>query len=90
MPSNRAIRLVKDDVLCNKASKDVADKNILTFDLMQNLPVPTLTHGSMFYSRQLWVYNFGIHNATTGRATMCMRVSQVEVLMRYVLACITI
>ena len=50
----------------------MADKNILTFDLMQNLPVPTLTHGSMFYSRQLWVYNFGIHNATTGRATMCM------------------
>ena len=43
----------------------MADKNILTFDLMQNVPVPTLTHGSMFYSRQLWVYNFGIHNATT-------------------------
>ena len=36
-----------------KASKDVADKTLLTFDLMQNLPVPTLTHGSMFYSRQL-------------------------------------
>ena len=43
---------------------------MITFDLMQNLPVPTLTHGSMFYLRQLWVYNFGIHNSTTGSASM--------------------
>ena len=45
---------------------------LVTFDLMQNLPVPTLTHGSMFYSRQLWVYNFGVHNATSGAANMYM------------------
>ena len=37
---------------------------------MQNLPVPTLTHGSMFYLHQLWVYNFGVHVRTTGSATM--------------------
>ena len=45
---------------------------LLTFDLMQNLPVPTLTHSSMFYQRQLWEYNFGIHDCVSGRATMCM------------------
>jgi len=45
---------------------------LITFDLMQNLPVPTLTHSSMFYSRQLWVYNFGIHNATSHSASMYM------------------
>ena len=44
---------------------------LLTFDLMQNLPVPTLTHSSMFYQRQLWEYNFGIHDCVSGRATMC-------------------
>ena len=36
-----------------KADVDVTKKTaghfLITFDLMQNLPVPTLTHGSMFY-----------------------------------------
>ena len=55
-----------------EASKQSSDHTLITFDLMQNLPVPTLTHGSMFYSRQLWVYNFGIHNLTGDVATMCL------------------
>ena len=45
---------------------------VITFDLQQNLPVPTLTHGPMFYLRQLWVYNLGIHNCTNETAVMCM------------------
>ena len=45
---------------------------VITFDLQQNLPVPTLTHGSMFYLRQLWVYNFGIHDCSKDTAVMCM------------------
>ena len=45
---------------------------VLTFDLQQNLPVPTLTHSAMFYMRQLWIYNFGIHNCTDGSAIMCV------------------
>ena len=45
---------------------------MITFDLQQNLPVPTLTHSSMFYLPQLWVYNFGIHDCGTGSATMCI------------------
>ena len=36
------------------------------------VPVPTLTHGSMFYLRQLWVYNFGIHDCSRDAAVMCM------------------
>ena len=51
-------------------TKQVNNHWLITFDLMQNLPVPTLTHGSMFCSRQLWVYNFGIHNATSNSASM--------------------
>ena len=46
--------------------------HVITFDLQQNLPVPTLTHSSMFYLRQLWVYNFGIHDCSTGDAMMCV------------------
>ena len=45
---------------------------LITFDLMQNLSVPTLTHNSMFYLRQLWEYNFGIHDCVTDTATMYM------------------
>lgn len=53
-------------------SKSDTDLLVITFDLQQNLPVPTLTHSSMFYLRQLWVYNFGIHDCGTGSATMCI------------------
>ena len=53
-------------------SKNTTNSIVLSFDLQQNLPVPTLTHGSMFYFRQLWVYNFGIHNCGNGSATMCL------------------
>ena len=67
--ASQGYQLLRDDT---KASKSTENHVLLTFDLMQNLPVPTLTHGAMFYSRQLWVYNFGIHNATTSTASMYM------------------
>ena len=67
--ASQGYRLLRTDT---EASKRSPDHVLLTFDLMQNLPVPTLTHGSMFYSRQLWVYNFGIHNTTSGSARMYM------------------
>ena len=53
-------------------SKDDPDNLVLTFDMQQTLPVPTLTHGSMFYLRQLWVYNFGIHECSNESAVMCL------------------
>lgn len=49
-----------------------ASSVLFTFDLQQNLPVPTLTHGPMFYMRQLWVYNFGIHDCCSNSAVMCV------------------
>ena len=41
-------------------SVDATD--MYTFDFEQNLPLPTLTHSDGFYARQLWVYNFGVHD----------------------------
>ena len=51
-------RVVSDDVIFN--SKDAID--MITFDLQQNLPTPNLNHNDIFYLRQLWTYNFGIHD----------------------------
>lgn len=67
--ASKGYQLERSDAESTKATRY---HSLITFDLMQNLPVPTLTHGSMFYSRQLWVYNFGVHNATSGSANMYM------------------
>ena len=53
-------------------AQTTSDVHTITFDLQQNLPVPTLTHSSMFYLRQLWVYNFSIHVCGSGSAVMCV------------------
>ena len=44
----------------------------LCFDLQQALPTPHLSSGSVFYKRQLYTYNFCIHDVGTGEACMYM------------------
>lgn len=51
-------------------SKDAVD--MLTFDFQQNLPTPNLTHQDMFYARQLWTYNFGVHDCLANKGYMFM------------------
>lgn len=51
-------------------AKRSANLDMYTFDFQQNLPVPNLTTSDMFYSRMLWVYNFGMHDASTGDGIM--------------------
>lgn len=51
--------------LTNEA-KENNDIEVLSFDYEQNLPLPLVPSGSVFYSRQLWMYNFCIHSGTTG------------------------
>lgn len=41
---------------------------VMTFDMMQNSPVPTMTHSSMYYLRQLYVLVLGIHQTTDDAA----------------------
>ena len=49
-------------------SKDAID--MVTFDFQQNLPTPHLRHNDMFYLRQLWTYNFGIHDCINEQGYM--------------------
>ena len=45
---------------------------MLTFDLENSLPTPVLTTGVVYYKRQLWTYNQGIHYCSTDKACMHM------------------
>ena len=42
----------------------------ICFDFEQNLPFPHLPVGEVFYKRQLWFYNFGVHSCKTGKPVM--------------------
>lgn len=42
----------------------------ITFDFMQNLPLPHIPSNVVYYSRQLWYNVFGVHNLADGSATM--------------------
>lgn len=65
--AQKASEMKKLDVENNKES---ADTVVICFDLQQTLPTPLLTTSKVFYMRQLWTYNFGIHNLVTGEAHM--------------------
>lgn len=43
---------------------------VLSFDFQQNLPLPHISVGDIFYARQLWVYNFCVHVASSNDAYM--------------------
>lgn len=59
---------LKDEIKWT-ASKDTY---ILSFDLQQALPVPSLTTGPAFYLRKAWVYNLGIHDCVNDKGYMYM------------------
>jgi hypothetical protein len=45
---------------------------VVTMDLQQALPTPKIPTNKIFYCRQLWTYNFGIHLCDDNSATMCV------------------
>ena len=50
---------------CSKDSVDV-----ISFDFMQNLPTPNLSHNDVFYQHKLWTYVFGIHDLVVEKGYM--------------------
>ena len=45
---------------------------MISFDFQQNLPTPNLQHNDVFHARQLWTYNFGIHDCVADKGYMYM------------------
>ncbi|CAH2101367.1 unnamed protein product [Euphydryas editha] len=64
--------------------KCASDETVLRlpFDYMQNLPLPTLPVQEIFYYRQLWVYEFCIHNMKTGKP-VCSIVKVLAIVIKY-------
>lgn len=42
--------------------------DVLSFDFQQNMPLPNIPCGGVFYKRQLWVFNFCITSGRTGKS----------------------
>lgn len=46
--------------------------DVISFDFQQNMPLPHIPCGDVFYKRQLWVYNFCINSGRTGKSHFFM------------------
>ena len=72
---------------CFGGLRSIDAVDMITFDFEQNLPIPNLHHNDVFYARQMWEYNFGVHDcvadytymwdeATAKRGSSCPYPSQ--------------
>lgn len=50
-----------------KTAKEINEVECLTFDLEKTLPLPRIPTSIVFYKRQLWVYNAGVHSGKNDR-----------------------
>lgn len=67
--AERAYQELKEDTARAKMSVML---DVLTFDLQQALPTPMLKTSVVFYKRQMWVYNLGVHDCKSSKGFMCM------------------
>ncbi|KAK5648400.1 hypothetical protein RI129_003292 [Pyrocoelia pectoralis] len=65
--AEKAVQCKKTDIESHKSANDTV---VICFDLQQTLLTPLLTTSKVFYLRQLWTYNFGVHNLISGEADM--------------------
>ena len=55
---------------CRAVARSQQDTDYICFDFKQNIPFPHLPTGDVFYSRQLWLFVFGINSAKVGKGKM--------------------
>ena len=65
--AENAYQCIREDTAVFKSTSDT---EMLTFDLEQALATPLLTTNVVFYKRQLWTYNLGIHDCKTEKGCM--------------------
>lgn len=75
METEKQLHVSKAEVFyvdIKEKSKQAKSENskieVLSFDFQQNMPLPHVPCGDVFYKRQLWVYNFCIHSGSTGKS----------------------
>ena len=70
----RKVTAVKDlkSYATNLAKENPQSRRAICFDLQKTLPTPFLTCSKVYYLRQLWTYNLGIHDLATGIGNMYM------------------
>ena len=57
--AERRYQQLKEDSALSKSNTEV---DTITFDLQQSLVTPKLLTHIVFYKRQMWTYNLGIHD----------------------------
>ncbi|KAF2893539.1 hypothetical protein ILUMI_12634 [Ignelater luminosus] len=75
LTAERELHLRKADAFFDlkkryKAKAEAGETEYLTFDFMQNLPLPYIPSNPAFYACQLWYFVFGIHNLVSKEATI--------------------
>lgn len=51
----------------SKEAKEIESIDVLSFDYQQNMALPHIPTGKVFYRRKSWSYNFCVHSAKTGK-----------------------
>lgn len=64
------LRLKTDEAKVRLVENSKID--VLAIDFQQNMPLPHIPCGHVFYKRELWVYNFCINSARTGKSYFFM------------------
>lgn len=62
--SEEARSNLKEDTI---KAQNTEDFECLTFDLEKTLPLPRIPTNIIFYKRQLWLYNAGVHSFKAGK-----------------------
>ena len=55
---------------CTKLAVENENVATICFDFQKNMPLPKLSVNEIYYMRQLWLFNFGVHNCKDKSASM--------------------